>query len=562
VSPCGPYAKARVADDPLDVFYYRNTLGQGPFMLRAEQGWYPLHLLAQNLPVPSVVLENPSPAALRAELRRGGWDVVAIAFTVTVADRVLEMVRWIRELAPGAEVILGGYGTAVFRTSEPLALELRALVDAICPGEGLAFMRAWLAERWSIPPPAPGPVRQALEPIRQSLFRTRLTLFRQAVVVGALGCPYGCGFCATSAQFERRRVELATGPELVARLEEQRRLHPAIDSALVYDEDFLLDRPRFLAFLEAVERSEALRRRPFALTVFAALRSLRACTVEELLRAGVGTVYLGVESLEGSVLGREGLEKRSGELEAWFERLHRHGIHTLGSLVVGWDGQDLARTRADVDRFAALDPTFYQVIPLHPVPGTALWSRLEREGRLDRSRGFGGDQVGRFTFRLSDLSREEALAEVARSARALVDRGGPWPARLAEDLVRGIPTLEAHADERVRARAAGLRRTLRATLPLAVAARVFFRGRGFRARWRATVAAAWRLERGALLASVALAPLTCAVLAAVYAVAQARYWLLPGGDPPARRRTRYPGVAAPDAGAVSGPGDRCARRGA
>lgn len=532
--------KARVADDPLDVFYYRNTLGQGPFMLRAEQSWYPLHLMAQNLPVPSVVLENPSPLGLRDELRGGGYGIVAIAFTVTVAQRVLEMVRTVRALAPGAEVILGGYGTAIFRTDEPLARELRALVDAICPGEGLAFMRRHLAERWGVRDLDGAPLRQRLEPVRQSLFRTRLTLFRQAVLVGALGCPYGCGFCATSAQFERRRLELASAADVVARLEEQRRLHPEIDSAVIYDEDFLLDRSRFLAFLDGVERSEALRQRPFALTIFAALRSLRGYDVEELVRAGVGTVYLGVESTSERVLDREGLAKRGGELDEWFERLHRHGIHTLGSLVVGWDGQDLARTRADVDRFVELCPTFYQVIPLHPVPGTALWERLAREGRLDRSGGFGGDQVGRFTFRLADLSREEALGEVARSYRALVDEGGPWPARLAGVLVRGIPTLEAHADARVRSRAAGLRRTLRATLPLAIAARAFFGGAGFRARWRDLVRSAWRLEPGALAAAFALAPLTVAALAAIWTLAQARYWLLPGGDQPATVRVEYP----------------------
>ncbi len=43
VSPCGPYPKTRVDRDPVDFFYYRNTLGQGIFRLRSFQSWYSLH---------------------------------------------------------------------------------------------------------------------------------------------------------------------------------------------------------------------------------------------------------------------------------------------------------------------------------------------------------------------------------------------------------------------------------------------------------------------------------------------------------------------------------------
>ena len=102
-SPCGPYPKAPVDRDPIDFFYYRNTLGQGLFQLRSFQSWYSLHFLAQNLPVPSVVLENPTMRRFQEEVEGGGYQVVAIGFTVITTARVLEMVSWLKRARPEIE---------------------------------------------------------------------------------------------------------------------------------------------------------------------------------------------------------------------------------------------------------------------------------------------------------------------------------------------------------------------------------------------------------------------------------------------------------------------------
>jgi len=100
-------------------------------------------------------------------------------------------------------------------------------------------------------------------------------------------------------------------------------------------------------------------------------------------------------------------------------------------------------------------------------------------------------------------------------------------------------TLEAHPDGRLRERARALRRTLRAALPLAVASRLFFWGHGFRSRWRAMVRGAWQVEPTVLLASLAVAPFLGLTLALFHVAAQARYWLLPGGDQPQTVRVEY-----------------------
>ena len=209
VSPCGPYPKTRVDQDPVDFFYYRNTLGQGIFRLRSFQSWYSLHFLAQNLAIPSVVLENPSMRQFQHEVSRYNYQVVALGFTVITAARILAMVHWLKKNYPAIDIILGGYGTAVFRDPDATAARLQAEVDYICFGEGLEFMRKYLDERWGIRQNLP--LRQDFIPMEHCFFRTSLPIFTQLVFLGSLGCTFGCSFCATSSQFDRRRILIASG---------------------------------------------------------------------------------------------------------------------------------------------------------------------------------------------------------------------------------------------------------------------------------------------------------------------------------------------------------------
>ena len=78
-SPCGPYPKLPVDKDPIDYFYYRNTYKQGLFQLRSFQSWHSLHYMAQNIAVPSVVLENPSMTVFQKEVALEGNIFLVIA---------------------------------------------------------------------------------------------------------------------------------------------------------------------------------------------------------------------------------------------------------------------------------------------------------------------------------------------------------------------------------------------------------------------------------------------------------------------------------------------------
>jgi len=253
-SPYKPYPKKSLKNDPIDYFYYRNTLGQKMFQLRSFQSWHSLHLLAQNISVPSVVLENPTFSCLKNEIIINNYDIVAIGFTLVLTHKVLKMVEWIKNYNNNIIIILGGYGTTIFKEDFEISTKLKNLVDYICYGEGISFIRNFLLEKYKIS--ANKEIIQSLIPSKNSFFRTKIKLFEQIIVVSGLGCVYGCSFCATSSQFNQKYISLFSGKKLFETLLEQSNKYPKIQSAIIYDEDFLINKSAVLEFMEYFYNSE------------------------------------------------------------------------------------------------------------------------------------------------------------------------------------------------------------------------------------------------------------------------------------------------------------------
>ena len=68
------------------------------------------------------------------ELRKG-YDVIGISFILATFHRMKESVALVKEHCPGAEIVLGGYGTVL---SDAV---LEEFGDHVCREEGVAFMR-------------------------------------------------------------------------------------------------------------------------------------------------------------------------------------------------------------------------------------------------------------------------------------------------------------------------------------------------------------------------------------------------------------------------------------
>ena len=538
-SPCGPYEKIPVDKDPIDYFYYRNTFRQKMFQLRSFQSWHSLHFLAQNISVSSVVLENPSIRRFRKEVEKGEYQIVATGFTILLTKRVLDMVAWIKNNHPEIEVVLGGYGTAVFKESFVTSDKLKKLTDHICYGEGVGFLNAIIHKKWGISNPKK--LSQDFIPAVNSFFRSKIPLFKQIVVVGGLGCVYGCSFCATSSQFNKHYIPLFTGKDLFNSILEQAQKYPNIPSAIIYEEDFLLNRKAVLEFKEYFSKSE-LQKRSFLLTVFASVQSIMRYSIEELIQCGIGTIFIGVETLNHEVLEQEGLSKRHGDVEELFVNLHSHGINTLGSLVVGWDSQNMSSAAMDSKRFVAMNPTFYQVVPLHVVPGTKLWEQMKKDDRIDANYQVEYDGITDLNFASKKISHKEALRIVFDTYYGLVEEGGPWPFRLFENLLNGFVFLNGRKENLYVQRAKAYKAMLWPLSLMAFSSRLFFKGKNFRKRWLKTMKLFQKKFPLLWIISASLSPLIAIILMVIYSISLLAYWINPRGDQPNYIRIIYPKI--------------------
>jgi len=535
-SAWGPYPKVSPDNDPIDYFCYRNTFRQKMFQMRAYQSWHSLHYLAQNIAMPSVVLENPSQSVFCKEVNTGKYAVVAIGFTMLLANKVLEMMRWLREHHPGIEIVLGGYGVSLLNEDLETGKQMAAMADHVCFGEGVGFFNKLITEKWGIAPKLG--LQQDFVPVTNSFFRTKIPLFQQIVLVSGLGCTSGCSFCATSSQYHRKHIPLFSGKALFDALMMQVNKHPHIRSAIIYDEDFLGNRAQVMEFMQHYEASD-LPGKAFFITILSSVNSVLKYSKEELIRCGIGSIFIGVESLDEEVLSATALYKRRGDIRSLFSELHAAGINTIGSLVVGWDMHDETAARRDAEAFVALNPTFYQVVPLHVVPGTRMWEQMKTANRISESYDVGNDGLVSFNFKTKNLSHQEALAVVFSTYKNLVDSGGPWPYRLFENLLQGYISLSHKENAVFRERAAAYKKLLPAIALLAFSSRFLFNGKGFHAKWKLAMKDFRRHFPFQFLICTLASPLIVLALILIYGYGYLRYHLSSLGDQPDFLRKVY-----------------------
>ncbi len=436
-----------------ELFHAQVTRAQRGFSLRQVIRVWGLDLIAQNIQAPTVVLHYPSMAELEAELRKNEYTHVGINFVVATFHKVRAMVQVIRRVAPNAQIILGGYGTVLPDD------QLRPYADVICREEGVRFMRRLLGEDEA------RPILAAHSPIPSS----RLLGWQQPTVVGhvaaGLGCANGCDFCCTSHFFRRRYLRLrGSGTDIFeAMLETRRRAERdgyRMDAFALIDEDFFLYRKRAEEFLECIRRFG----KPMSIFGFGSVKGLSQFAAAEVAEMGFDLIWT---AFEGKQSGYAKLQGRP--LSELHEDLHRHGVATLTSMIIGFPYQDEAAIRAEFEELMALEPSLVQVLIYFAFPGTPFFEQVLREDRflpeyrsspdLRRWDGFALHlKHPHFTPERLEALQRALYAEDFRRLGASVHR-------LARVWLRGAETLACSPNPLLRARAARLAANARDVLP-------------------------------------------------------------------------------------------------
>ena len=336
------------------------TRAQGVFSPRTVNGHYSLEYIAENLEAPTVVLQYPSKRELIRELKKG-YDYVGISFLMAVFHKLKETVALVRQYAPEAKIVLGGYGTVLGDDV------LKPYADFICREEGVAYFRRVLGE-----PEIPMPYKHPLIVNRMSVFSLPVSGGTGAILAG-LGCPNGCDFCCTSHFFKRQHIRLLPeARDIYALVERYLDMDPDL-VFLIVDEDFLLNRKRAMAYRDCVLKGG----RTLSTFAFASVKAISQYTVEEILEMGIDGLWIGYEGT------RSGYAKQQGRpIEDILTEFREHGITVLTSMIVGFDYQTEAVVAEELDGLLKLKPALAQFLIYGPPPGTPLYERVIKDQLL------------------------------------------------------------------------------------------------------------------------------------------------------------------------------------
>ncbi len=137
--------------------------------------------------------------------------------------------------------------------------------------------------------------------------------------------------------------------------------------------------------------------------------------------------------------------------------------------MLGFDFHDRESLKEDIDQFVALKTSAYQISPLTPCPGTALYNRLMEEERiLDSYRWEDFHLWKDDVFQLNNFEKGEIKEFFDYAHDQIRDMNGPQPLQFMESALDCYQLLKDRTDEfhafqarRAKARASGISAYLR-----------------------------------------------------------------------------------------------------
>ncbi len=211
------------------------------------------------------------------------------------------------------------------------------------------------------------------------------------------GCPFQCEFCDIIVLYGRK-PRTKTPEQLLAELD---RLYELGWRRAVFmvDDNFIGNKRNVKLLLNALKPWMAEHQYPFT---FKTEASVDLAQDEELMQLMVecnfNAVFLGIETpdAESLHLTKKFQNTRNSLVEA-VNTINRKGLRVMAGFIMGFDGEQSGagdRIIEFVEQTAIPDAMFGI---LQALPNTALWHRLEKEGRLLKTR-MDGNQMSLMNF--------------------------------------------------------------------------------------------------------------------------------------------------------------------
>lgn len=337
-----------------------------------------LPLLAALVPAPHEV-EIFDDGLVPVDIERlRTFDIIGLTGMITQNERMFEILAALRDFS--GLLLVGGPYASISEDSFTGSCDAifvgeadetwPAFLAAVIAGEPFA-LRHEQAERTDL--------TRLPEP-RYDLVRARD--YASVPIQFSRGCPFLCEFCDIITVFGRR-PRTKTPDQVIAELATVAR--QGFRSVFLVDDNFIGNKKAAKELLKAVVVWQQANGYPVTIATEASLNLAEEPELMELMReANVFSVFIGIESASAASLleTRKVQNARGDSIRARIDRIRDHGIFVTGGFIIGFDndGPDVFDVQeAFINELRIAESAIGTLIAL---PGTPLYERLEREGRL------------------------------------------------------------------------------------------------------------------------------------------------------------------------------------
>ncbi|MEN9233539.1 MAG: B12-binding domain-containing radical SAM protein [Gloeomargarita sp. DG02_1_bins_92] len=201
------------------------------------------------------------------------------------------------------------------------------------------------------------------------------------------GCPFQCEFCDIIVLYGRK-PRTKTPTQLLAELQYLYDLGWR-KSIFVVDDNFIGNKRNVKLLLQALKPWLEERNYPFS---FGTEASVNLAEDQELMdwmvACNFGTVFLGIETPDADSLERtRKFQNNRDPLRESVLTIARSGLRIMAGFIIGFDGEKPGAGQRIVDFVQDTAIPTAMLSMLQALPDTALWHRLQKEGRLLNGKG-------------------------------------------------------------------------------------------------------------------------------------------------------------------------------
>ncbi len=197
------------------------------------------------------------------------------------------------------------------------------------------------------------------------------------------GCPYTCEFCDIPGLYGRK-PRLKRPEQIIAELDKLV-ANGVAGSVYFVDDNFIGNRRAAKDLLPHLIAWQKRNGYSVGLSCEATLNIARSPEILELMReAAFETIFCGIETPEPEAL--KGIDKEHNLMLPILDSIraiNAHGMQVVSGIILGLDTDTPDTGRRVLDFIEQSKIPMLTINLLQALPGTPLWDRLEREGRLD-----------------------------------------------------------------------------------------------------------------------------------------------------------------------------------